>query len=165
MTAQYVQPAPETRQRLPYGKLAFMFKKPHSNSIFGAPFRIADREQHREVIRDAKSRDLRLWYADVEERDGHFYMRSLHIADFDSFGEDADEEESGSSLTCSKCGRECSSTSGLTLHMKSCSGDDGCNPDDDDSVGEDSGNHLKCPVCNKQCSSTSGYTLHMKRHK
>lgn len=57
------------------------------------------------------------------------------------------------SLVCQKCGRECSSTSGYTLHVKSCTGQSAAN----------TGGKFECPGCGKQCSSSSGFTLHKKQ--
>ena len=54
---------------------------------------------------------------------------------------------------CSKCGKVCNSSSGLTLHLKSCNGDRKAEPE------------LDCPWCHKSCSSTSGLSLHKKTCK
>lgn len=54
-------------------------------------------------------------------------------------------------LQCPKCDKICSSTSGYTLHTKSCKGRKEAS--------------LICPICGYQASSSSGLTLHRKKHE
>jgi hypothetical protein len=59
------------------------------------------------------------------------------------------QQATSTDLVCPNCGRECSSTSGLTLHTK------GCSPRTGDRA-------LDCDICGHRCSSTSGLTLHKR---
>lgn len=56
-------------------------------------------------------------------------------------------------LVCPQCGKECTSKSGLTLHIQACRG----KPEPGSAGGK-----LVCEHCGKACSSTSGLTLHKK---
>lgn len=143
------QAAEERRHsRVDYSKIAFMTKQPYTNRIVDGPLTLADKAAHRQFVDGAKSRGLYVWMASVTIVDGRACATGPHIIDWDSM-EAAEAKPVTTELKCHNCGKTCSSTSGLTLHLKMCSG-------------APEPVSLKCDVCGKTCSSTSGLTLHKK---
>lgn len=139
--------------RINYAMTAFLVKKQYSVQILKGPLRLRDRDEHRALVQQARADGNVVWYADVYEEDGKKKMSNLHIVDWGSFV----EEESDPTMAddgvyeCPNCRKTCSSRSGLTLHMKTCTGQVQERPIE-----------LKCARCGKKCSSTSGLTLHLK---
>jgi hypothetical protein len=146
-----------------YNRTAFMLKRPYEATIVQGPMRLT-KSSHKELIETALKKGLHVWYADVIEKDGKKYLSSQHVVDFDSVpnqNEDGTPNQSQDQLICSICKKQCSSTSGYTLHMKS---HEGKAAEVSSTTGADK-KPLVCQVCGQGCSSTSGLTLHMKKHQ
>lgn len=187
------QRAEERRSRqMDYSKVAFMLKKPYSNSIFKGPFRIRDKSAHKDLVAIALKRGLYVWYCAIKEVEGKQCAVGHHIIEWDSVPDTPPKPgvQPEDKLKCPKCGKRCSSTSGLTLHKKTCKGKEhklklecDCGrtfttssgltlhqktcpkmQDSDESPEESTDDALVCDVCGKRCSSSSGLTLHRKTH-
>lgn len=150
-----------------YNKVIFLLKEPYSNMVVKGPIRVNNRDAHRKLLDEAKEKQLYVWVAGViKTKEDTYQAVEPHVIDWDSIPEKSyahkhvvDHEPSTprwpADLKCTKCGHQCNSTSGYTLHMKA--------HDRHDDVVEQT-KDLQCPECGKKCSSTSGYTLHMKTH-
>lgn len=153
--------------KLNYDITAFMLKRPYSDSVVKGPLRLVGREAHRKLVEEAKSKKLYVWYAAVVPNavdNTKYNVIRPHLIDWDSVPDRAYDlpplpsisapiphASHPADLKCEKCGHQCNSTSGYTLHLKS-----------HQKTADDEGpDELKCPHCTKQCSSTSGLTLHI----
>lgn len=156
----------------PYDTLAFFFKRPCSEAVYKGPFRVRNKDEHRQLVERAKSEKIYLWYASVvQDEKGKYQAVPPHIVDFETVPDQPYdyvpppnapaapvEPRYPSDLKCPKCGIKCNSTSGYTLHMKA-------HERDEQERAEKYPADLKCTVCGHKCNSTSGYTLHMKSHQ
>jgi len=120
-----------------YDKVAFVLIKPPSTVI--STHRIDNRDKHDKLIRAARDQGLILYYAKVSKRGQTYCTEGPLIADEDSVNmyeaglTPTDKVESveipktvagtpldsNGDLHCPYCKSEMSSTSGLTLHIKS----------------------------------------------
>lgn len=141
---------------LDYSRLAFFLKKQFSPTVSEGPIRVHNRQAHKDLVSRAISTKMLVWYADVIKTETGKYIASHHhIIDFDSMPGSGDSSNSLEPVyTCEKCGKECSSQSGLTLHQKQCEAT---------SAESKAPIELACPKCGKKCSSKSGLTLHIKQ--
>lgn len=144
------------QSRFDYEITGFMLKKPYHRTIVKGPIRLTGRDAHRKLVEKACAAGLYVWYGRIAEIDGKPHVIEPHIVDFDSVpnvasdrGVSKSELSGDGDFKCNKCGKICSSSSGLTLHMKNCSGEHA-----------QIETELECPICHKKCSSTSGLTLH-----
>jgi len=112
--------------------------------------RLHTRKEYNDLLKLARSKKNYLMIADVIERDGKWYAKQPYILDWDSL----EPEKSESELTCPHCGMVATSSSGLTLHVRS----QHTTYEEEDEPSDE----LKCPYCKKRASSTSGLTLHIK---
>jgi DNA-directed RNA polymerase subunit RPC12/RpoP len=148
-------------QRINYDTIAFILKQPYTNIVVKGPLRLHSRNEHRALIDEAKKKGLHVWLSRVvKTADNKYVAVQPHIIDWDCLPDqttDAEPERHPGDMRCPKCGHQCSSTSGLTLHMKAHARDD--------EIADIATPSLKCKHCGKKCSSTSGLTLHMKQHK
>lgn len=181
-----------------YSKTAFLLVEPPSRVI--SAHQAKNRQDHKALIAKANVKGLYLYYADVKCRDGKYYAVKPWIVDWETVPEhpeeiakrEAQQEKKKAkeatkevpetpeqdSLTCPYCSKRMSSTSGLTLHIKSKHPDKlnkhqtSTMPDEDDVVSrasevEEVGqsqslDSLQCPFCDKKMTSTPGRTLHIK---
>lgn len=159
-----------------FANLAYVLKRPYHADIHKGPFQIKNKEEHRALLERAKKEKLYVWFASVTQDDrGKFMLSAQHIIDWESVPDQAYDVEAPVSvgytpvaesprgesgprgnLACPICNKVCTSTSGMTLHMKRHTADE----KEAEEAGDDA---LVCPVCKKVCSSTSGLTLHKAR--
>lgn len=171
-----------------YTKVAFLMVEYPLRVV--STHQVKNRKEHKELIAKAKTKGLYLYYADVKCVDGKYYAVRPWVVDWETMPDHPDdvakrelqqteekELEAPTSLICPYCSKQMSSTSGLTLHIKSKHLDkldryQSISADEDDvidrmsevetEVENDLETDLKCPYCSKQMSSTSGRTLHVK---
>jgi hypothetical protein len=120
--------------RFDYDWTAFFMKEPGDDRIAKGPFRAKDRAGHRQLIEQAKELQLYLWYARVVKQGEKYRAIAPFIVDFETVPDfpygspeqkkieaagPAKKEPKGDVLLCPVCKKECTSSSGLTLHMKS----------------------------------------------
>lgn len=192
---------PQSAGEIAYSKVAFLMIEPPSRVI--STHQVKNRKDHKELIAKAKEKGLYLYYADVKCRDGKHYAVQPWIVDWETVPKhpaeiakrEAQQQEAAKqekedavendSLVCPYCSKQMSSTSGLTLHVKSKHPEkfdkyqamERTGPDEDEDVvdraseaedteaeNDQSQNQteLQCPFCKKKMTSTPGRTLHVK---
>lgn len=172
-----------------YSKVVFVMVEPPSRVI--STHKANDRKEHDDLISKAKQKGLYLYRADVIHRDGKQYAAQPWLIDRDTIvqkpiprsvpkpesdvpaqkDQPVQDQPEPSEFVCKYCSKSMSSSSGLTLHIKSRHPEKLDQPEDDvvDVIestaapqdSEDS-DELKCPFCDKKVTSTPGRTLHVK---
>lgn len=136
---------------LDYKNTAFILQEPYKSHITKGPFRLKNRDEHKKLILTAKSKGLYIWFGAIIDLDGRKCLSHHRLIDWESVPEPGKLNDESESLNCIKCGKVCSSSSGLTLHQSSCAGK--------------ANTEFQCETCGYKCSSRSGLTLHTKhRH-
>lgn len=110
--------ADEKKQgKIDYERTAFILKKPYSCRISVGPIKINNRESHKKLLEYAKTKQLYVWYGQIEDNKlcGHMLIDWMSVPEASS-----NVEPTKSELKCEKCGKICSSKPGLTLHLKVC---------------------------------------------
>lgn len=123
--SKQVDSSQEKVGRIEYALTAFVLREPHKSSNVAGPYRLRNREEHRALVDDAKRKKLQVWMVSIKEDRGRVVTVGPYLIDWDSVPEPSDGVNSGQqdqrhALVCPKCGKVCSSTSGLTLHRNRC---------------------------------------------
>lgn len=170
-----------------YSETVFMMIEPPCRII--SVHRVQDQKSHKDLIIKAKQKGLYLYRANVRNRNGKIFAIQPWLIEWDTVKEQQQETRSvevevvkeqlpdkveddkpTDSFICPHCSKKMSSSSGLTLHIKSKHHE----TSDDDIVDrveenkqavENKQDGLQCPFCDKVTTSTPGRTLHVKnRH-
>lgn len=174
------------RNKFQYNSVVFLLVDSHNKVI--SKHQITNKSEYTKLLDIAKKKRYYLYHADVKKVDDRFYVSDPWIVDWESVDnihgspdkvnyeepDDPVEQENTDPLKCPQCGKICTSSSGLTLHIKNKhssqledrSQNDKESSDNKSQSDGESFDSLKCPYCNKLCTSSSGLTLHIKgKHK
>ena len=110
-------------EKIDYKNTAFVLVKPPARVI--STYIVKNKEAHAELLDKAKEKGYCLYYTSVVKKDGRHVAKMPWILDRNSLNYKPESEPSPSEsdtdkLVCPTCGKECTSRSGLTLHLKHC---------------------------------------------
>lgn len=80
--------------------------------------RIKDRNEHTNLLKEARRKGLYVFYSTVVKLGGKYYANAPTILDWDSVPQIEETAVVSGELNCPFCGKKCTSKSGLTLHRR-----------------------------------------------
>lgn len=114
------------KRGIDYTSIALVLVDPKKQPV---AYRVKNRTEHAQILQKAKRRKCYIYFADVAvDEEGHSHAIQPWVIDWESvdnihgppenLGKDLKSIKTASKLCCPFCGKKCTSTSGLTLHLK-----------------------------------------------